>query len=183
MSTIVPTNTNYNSRLLFSNVSELKRAYPFLQAFAIGRSVLGRPIPYIKLGNGSHEVFYNASIHANEWITSVLLMKFIEDFCIAYVTDSKIFGHSARQLFNNSSIYLVPMCNPDGVDLVTGVIGPNTSLYNNTKLMANNYPAIPFPNGWKANIRGVDLNLQFPARLGTSKRNQILSRFCQSWST
>lgn len=114
------------------------------------------------------KVFYSASIHANEWITSVVLMKFVEDYANAYVQNGKLYNYSVRDLFNNVSIFIMPMVNPDGVDLVTGNILPSSSAYNQAKSIANNYPDIPFPSGWKANIRGVDLNLQFPARMGTS---------------
>lgn len=110
----------YTTDLLYNNIRDLLSTYPFLQSENIGYSVLGNPIPYIRIGRGLKEVFYSASIHGNESITTNLLMKFIEDFCVAYTNNENIYGNSARDIFRNSSIYIVPLCNPDGVNLVNG---------------------------------------------------------------
>lgn len=160
----------FDSDSLYENLRILKHSYPFIQSGYIGKSVLGKNIPFIRLGNGPKEVFYNASFHANEWITSSLVMKFVEDFCRAYVNNSSIFGYSADYIFNTTSIYIVPMVNPDGVDLVTGSINTGSSIYANCKRIADNFPDVPFPSGWKANINGVDLNLQFPAGWENAKK-------------
>jgi len=160
---IVSTKANYNSDVLIADLSKLKNTYGFLDVFSIGKSVLGKHIPCVKLGTGSKKVFYSAAMHANEWITSPLLMKFIEDFCKAYVSDDKIFGYSATEIFNSCTIFITPMCNPDGVDLVTGLIPSNSDTYAKAKQIASKHPSIPFPSGWKANIQGTDVNLQFPA--------------------
>ena len=47
---------------------------------------------------------YSASIHANEWITSLILMKFIEDFCISYTKNRDIFEHNPKEIYKASSI-------------------------------------------------------------------------------
>ena len=143
---IVPTNVNYVYFLMQQNLSTLNRIYPFLNIQTVGTSVLGKNIYVVKLGKGPKKVFYSASIHANEWITSVLLMKFIEDYCIAYNNNSRLYGYSVRRLFNSVSIYIMPMVNPDGVDLVTGFLRPNSFAYLKAQNIANQFPDIPFPS-------------------------------------
>lgn len=93
-------------------------------------------------------------------------MKWVERLCLAYVNDGYIYGYLARRILRDTSIYVVPMVNPDGVNLVTSAIPSDNKFFKNAEKIAADYPAIPFPSGWKANIEGVDLNLQFPARLG-----------------
>ena len=63
---IVPTNIRYSSSILQINLESLKKLYPFLEITSVGRSVLGTNLSVIKIGNGSKEVFYSASFHANE---------------------------------------------------------------------------------------------------------------------
>ena len=110
---IVPTDISYTTDILDVNTNSLRIVYPFLQTGTIGTTVLGQPIRYIKFGNGPKEVLYVGSTHANEWITSPLLMKFLETLSKAYVNNLKVFGVDARELFDNVSLYIVPMLNPD----------------------------------------------------------------------
>ena len=83
-------------------------------------------------------------------------MKFVEDYARNYEQNGFLYGYNVRELFNNTSIYIIPMVNPDGVDLVTGVIPEDTGRYNQFKDISLNFPSIPFPSGWKANFNGVD---------------------------
>lgn len=159
---IVPTNVNYGYSLMQQNLIDLNRTYPFINVQVAGNSVLGKNIYVVKLGIGSKKVFYSASIHANEWITSVLLMKFIEDYCIAYNNNSTLYNYSVTDLFNYVSIYIMPMVNPDGVDLVTGFLPKNSFAYLRAQNIANQFSYVPFPDGWKANINGVDLENHQP---------------------
>ena len=153
---IVPTNISYTSDILTQNLLAMQVIYPFLELGTIGQSVIGKPLKYVKFGNGEKEVFYSASFHANEWITSPLLMKFLEILSKSYVNNLSVFGYPAKYLFDNISLYIVPMVNPDGVDLVTGNYPEKSQIIQNTKKISDNYPDIPYPNGWKANIVGVD---------------------------
>lgn len=150
-------------------VEGLTVRYPFVETGSIGKSVMGKSIPYLKIGTGAVQVFYNASFHANENITTTVLLKFAEEYANAYVRKENLHGVPAAELFENYQLYLVPMVNPDGVDLVNGIL-QNGSYYRQAVQIAAHFPEIAFPSGWKANIDGVDLNLQFPAGWENAKR-------------
>lgn len=152
----------YTSELTQFIIEGLQIRYPFLSTGCIGKSVMGNELNYIRLGRGSTQVSYNASFHANEWITTPVLLKFAEEYAAAYADNGTLYGSDSAQLFENYSLYLIPMVNPDGVNLVNGVLADGEYL-EQARRIASEYPFIPYPDGWKANINGVDLNLQFPA--------------------
>ncbi|MCI8360296.1 MAG: gamma-D-glutamyl-meso-diaminopimelate peptidase [Clostridiales bacterium] len=174
---LVPTGVRYSSQLIQYIVEGMTARYPFIARGSIGGSVMGRPIPYLQMGRGSVQVFYNAAIHANEWITTPLLLRFLEEYAAAYAAGGSIGGTPAAALYDKATLFMVPMANPDGVDLVNGVLDSG-GFYDQAKTMAADYPDIPFPSGWKANISGVDLNLQFPA--GWEQAKQI--KFAQGYT-
>jgi g-D-glutamyl-meso-diaminopimelate peptidase len=151
---------DYGYDALMEDIKRLRQSYSFLKISDIGESVMGKPIPAIRIGNGSKEVHYNGAVHANEWITSPLLMKFIEDIARACACGYPLRGRDMRELFKHVSLWVVPMVNPDGVELVQKGITPRHPYYR--QLLNWNNGSFDFTN-WKANIRGVDLNDQFPA--------------------
>lgn len=167
----------YTYKNLQDDIQKLKIIYPFLEIGNIGYTVLGRNIPYIRIGTGIKEIFYNASFHANEWITTPLLMKFIKEYCFQYLQNKNLMEFKARDLYENVSLYIVPMINPDGVDLVTGSLKNVDNSYKNAQEIAKKFPNIVFPSGWKANIEGVDLNLQFPAGWEQAKKIKYAQGF------
>ena len=144
-------------------IESLLRTYPFMRSERLATTAFGRPISTLVVGNGPRKVIYNGAFHANEWITTLILLTFARQFGEAVVSGGEIAGRDARELKEKVTVYMVPLVNPDGVDLVTGAIAENSPEFALATALSENYPGIPFPDGWKANLLGVDLNLQFPA--------------------
>ncbi len=160
---VVPDNVNYTYELVTLIAEGLKARYPFANLSTAGNSVMDKELWYIRIGTGEKKIFFNASHHANEWITTPVLLKFAEEYLRAIAMGSAINSIDASTLYSTKSLYIMPLVNPDGVDLVNDAIDPNNPLYLNARSISANYPAISFPDGWKANIAGTDLNLNYPA--------------------
>lgn len=173
---VVPTDIDYCSSLISFCCRGLAARYPFITLGEMGKSAMGRTLYTLSLGSGDNRVFYNASHHANEWITTPLLLRWCEELAGALASGGEIYGTPAAVLMNTARLYLAPAVNPDGIDLVTGDL-TSGSYYDRAAAIGADYPQIPFPSGWKANILGTDLNLQYPA--GWSQAQEI--KFAQGF--
>lgn len=156
---------NYHFAALTEDINHLKNVYPFIKINTIGKTVLGKPIQEIRLGKGTKKVHFNASFHANEWITSGILMALLNQFLLSLTNTKPLRGLATMPLYNTIDLSIVPMVNPDGVELV--INGPNDEIRE--QVIEINRGSNDF-SGWKANIRGVDLNKQFPAKWEFEKK-------------
>lgn len=167
ISPIVNGKRKYDFSALSDDIQKLNTVYPFLKINTIGKSVLEKPIQVMKLGRGSKKVQINASFHANEWITSGILMALLNHYLLSLTNVKLIRGLEPMPLYNQVELSIVPMVNPDGVDLV--INGPDAKVRE--QVVKINRGSTDF-SGWKANIRGVDLNDQFPAKWEVEKERR-----------
>ncbi len=169
MNPVIVTDKPYEYQSLLDDLDILSCHYPFIKVESVGKSVLGKELLEVRIGQGEKIIHYNGSFHANEWITTAVLMKWLNDFLLAVTNDRTLCGMDCMPYYRDMSISMVPMVNPDGVDLV--LKGEEAAEGKVDVLKINN--GNPAFYAWKANIRGVDLNNQYPANWEVEKRRKI----------
>jgi g-D-glutamyl-meso-diaminopimelate peptidase len=130
----------YTYQELKKDLEAFKKKFEQTSIFSIGKSREGKELFGIKLGRGGKRIFFNGAHHGMEWLTAKLLMQFAEELAHG--------EHEAETLLRSCTLYLVPMVNPDGVEIAaTG-------------------------KEWQANAAGVDLNHNYDALWHLSKQNE-----------
>lgn len=157
----------YNFETLKGDIKKLIQKFPETEWGSIGKSVWGKELYYIKLGHGKKKISYNGAHHGMEWITSALLMKFAQDVLDAQYKNKCLCGFSVEALCEKTSLYIIPMLNPDGVELSTkGIPG---WLNDDEKEQLIKYNGSEDFSKWQANANGVDLNHNYDAMWQQSK--------------
>lgn len=159
---IVNPNETYTFPAMEKDLKELVEKYPdLLELHVIGESVYKRPIYAVKMGHGIPTTFVNGAHHAREWMTATLNMYYIEKYAETYYGKQQLGQYNIRQLLQQTSIWFVPMVNPDGVTLQQkGLSAFPKEDHGSLRYM--NQGSSDFTR-WKANARGVDLNRQYEA--------------------
>lgn len=142
----------YDYNMLSVKIRETTDNYPFIRISSTGKSVQGRDLHMLRIGEGENEIFFIGAHHASDNLISALLIRFIEEFSEHYIRGTRLMGYSMRSIYQRSSIYIMPMGNPDGVDM-----------------MLSGYKAY---ENWQANARGVDLEHNYDASWETGKKQE-----------
>ncbi len=160
---VVNPNQTYTYTKMVTDIKKLEKAYPeLIDTEVIGKSEYGRDIYAVSLGKGDATVFINGSHHAREWITTNVNMNMIDKYANAYEKKGRIDGYDAQRILNNTTIWFIPMVNPDGVTLQQFGL-KSFPKADHAKIIKMNDGSKNFKR-WKANGKGVDLNRQYDAR-------------------
>lgn len=160
-SNIVDPTKNISSAKYSYYVKVINKLYPeFTKLEKIGKSVEGRPLYALQVGTGKKEILVDGGIHAREHMTTNVLMEMIDQYTVSYRSKTKFSGYNTRKVLDKTSIWFIPMINPDGVTLVQS--GLKAMKPENQKIIKA-YNKSSYYARWKANGRGVDLNRNFDA--------------------
>jgi len=145
------------------------RRYQFIETTSIGKTIMGRDIPVICLGSpeARRAVLYVGSHHGMEWITTAILLRFINEYCECLSNSRRMYNMNMSFLFENRRIYVVPMLNCDGVELQINGLCEENPMYD--RLISMNSGSLDFSR-WQANVRGVDLNHNYNAGFAEYKQ-------------
>lgn len=163
-SRFIKTNALYSYSAGMKDMEEIDRFYPNTRVVTIGASVWGNPIKALVVGspNASTKILVQASIHAREYMTALLVMRQAENMLEAARRGAVYGSTPVSKLLSQVEIWFVPFSNPDGAQLVTKGM---SAVPANAPVSA---ATLRFLNGgsanfkyWKANGVGVDLNRNF----------------------
>lgn len=160
----------YTYEEMVTDIKKLQATYPEVVRYkVIGKSEYGRNIYAVGLGNGDTSVYIDGSHHAREWLTTNLNMYMINKYAQFYQLHYNLDQYNVRDTLNNTTIWFVPMVNPDGVTLQQKGLSafPKSSHAYLTQINDGNTNF----KRWKANAKGVDLNRQYDADWENIKYN------------
>ena len=165
----------YTYEEMAADIKELAARFPdHVRAEVAGQTEDGRDLYVVTLGNPNAEqyVVMHASIHAREYMTTLLVMKQLEYYATYYHTNSYYDAKSNKdilfaELFDNVAFVIMPMVNPDGVTI--SQLGADALQTEHCKEAVQSFyekegagrTAEAFYARFKANAVGVDLNRNF----------------------
>ena len=107
----------------FPRIREKMRTYQPLcngrsaAVFPIGRSLLGRGIYAVRLGNSRRFSLFVGGVHGQEWPTVLLLFRFLDDLFSSIAQNHPLADIQVKKALDHQGLVVVPALNPDGISI------------------------------------------------------------------
>lgn len=150
----------YDYSKLLNDITMLTDNYKIIESFCIGKSVMEKDIPCLRIGAGEKKIFLAGAYHGLEYLTSAFLIKFLSNYTAALMTETEYFGYDIKKLYNSVTLCIAPMINPDGVDIAVNGLDITNEFHRHLISMVGIHS---FNHVWQSNARGVDINHNFDA--------------------
>lgn len=85
-------------------IKNLLAKYNFLNHGVIGKSHCERNIEFLSLGNFENSILWACAFHGMEWLTSLVILKFLENICNRIKSKNKILGIDIEKNLKNQRI-------------------------------------------------------------------------------
>jgi len=139
-------------------IAGLCARYPFARRIEAGKSVLGRSIEALRIGEPDDAVLFAGAFHGQEWLTAMLLLTFAERLCQSLENGTLTAGIDCRKALLGHGIVILPCVNPDGVEIaIDGAKSAGDLAGEVERISAGD------TSGWNANARGIDINHNYNA--------------------
>ena len=164
----------YTYDMVMRDIYFLKQRYPDLcEIIKLGTTADGRDIIDVAVGSktASKDVIIQYSMHAREYINTLLGMKQLEELLKGMQGGAEYNGIPYSTILQDVRLHIIPLMNPDGVTISQlGFDGINSETIRAdlNKIWATDNEAgrgdvnlAAYTSTWKANALGVDLNRNY----------------------
>lgn len=108
--------------LVQRSMGTITAKYPFVCKVPLGRSPKGREIDTLMLccpgKRQSGRVLLTAAQCGEEWISTLVLLRFCEEVCYCLQNGLSMVGVDVRRALTGRTVLMIPQVNPDGVEAV-----------------------------------------------------------------
>lgn len=139
-------------------IYRLKNEYPLAAYGVCGRSIAGRAIFTLSVGNSKNASLYVGGIHGGDTLGVLVLLRFFEKICSSLSEGCELAGIRLCDIIEDRGIIIVPCLNPDSAEI--NLSGASAAgCFESSVAAVLRRTRLP----WDANAGGVDLNKNFNA--------------------
>ncbi len=155
---------SFDYACLRRKIYELKERFPFACYSVCARSWSGRAVFMLSLGNREAPALCLGGFKGGDFASVSVMLSLFEHLCACVAEDKKAAGVKIGDVLKEKGVIIIPCVNPDGMEIVAhGAVGAGNYAGLVERVCADT-------SSWRANARGVDLNLNFSLGFTETKK-------------